>query len=100
VHAIKTPILDWRWSIFWMLVVMADAALMSSTVRYRSFKDVPMVARQKSFLVIVMALLVWLIVAYSEVVLMIIASSFVVSGVALHVLRAIRHNLGKNPAKP
>ncbi len=42
VHAIKTPIEDWRWSIVWMVVVIADAALMSSTVRYRSFKDIPM----------------------------------------------------------
>jgi len=66
VHAIKTPIEDWRWSIVWMIVVMADAGLMSSTVRYRSFKDIPMVARQKSFLVIVMALLIWGIARYSE----------------------------------
>ena len=53
VHAIKSPIEDWRWSVFWMAVVIADAALMSSTVRYRSFKDVPMLVRQKSFFVIV-----------------------------------------------
>jgi CDP-diacylglycerol--serine O-phosphatidyltransferase len=73
VHAIKSPIEDWRWSIFWMLIVIADAALMSSTVRYRSFKDLPMAARQRSIFVIFIALLVWLIVAYSEVVLMVIA---------------------------
>ena len=99
VHAIKTPIEDWRWSIFWMLVVMADAALMSSTVRYRSFKDIPMAARQRSVLVIVMALLVWLIVVYSEVVLMVIATGFVASGVTLYAIRTVRHYLVSNPAK-
>ncbi len=99
VHAIKTPIEDWRWSVFWMVVVIGDAALMSSTVRYRSFKDIPMVARQRSFLVIVMALLVWLIVAYSEVVLMIIATIFVASGLALHLVRVARHYLASHPAK-
>jgi CDP-diacylglycerol---serine O-phosphatidyltransferase len=98
VHALKTPILDWRWSIFWMFVVIADAALMSSTVRYRSFKDVPMAARQKSFLVIVMALLIWLIVTNSEIVLMIIATSFVASGLVLHLLRMGRHHTASNPA--
>jgi CDP-diacylglycerol---serine O-phosphatidyltransferase len=97
VHALKTPILDWRWSIFWMFVVIADAALMSSTVRYRSFKDVPMAARQKSFLVIVMALLIWLIVTNSEIVLMVIATSFVASGLVLHLLRMGRHHTASNP---
>jgi CDP-diacylglycerol--serine O-phosphatidyltransferase len=93
VHAIKVPIEDWRWSVFWMVVVIGDAALMSSTVRYRSFKDVPMAARQKSVLVIVMALLVWLIVSYSEVVLMLMATVFVTSGVTLHLIRMARHYL-------
>jgi len=97
VHAIKTPIEDWRWSVFWMLIVIADAALMSSTVRYRSFKDFP--ARQKSYLVIIIGLLVWLIVAYSEVVLMVIATFFVASGVTLQVVRVVRHYLVSHPAK-
>jgi CDP-diacylglycerol---serine O-phosphatidyltransferase len=99
VHAIKLPIEDWRWSVFWMLVVMADAALMSSRVRYRSFKDVPMVARQKSFLVIVMALLVWLIFSYSEIVLMLMATVFVTSGVTLHLIRMVRHYLVSHTPK-
>ena len=99
VHAIKLPIEDWRWSVFWMLVVIADAVLMSSTVRYRSFKDLPMAARQRSFFVIVIGLLVWLIVAYSEVVLMVIATSFVVSGVTLHLVRLVRHYVVSHPAK-
>ncbi len=81
-----------------MVVVIVDAALMSSTVRYRSFKDIPMAARQKSFFVIVIGLLVWLIVSYSEVVLMIIATSFVVSGVVLHLFRMLRHIPASNPA--
>jgi len=97
VHALKTPILDWRWSIFWMIVVIADAALMSSTVRYRSFKDISMLARQKSFLVIVMALLIWLIVTNSEIVLMIIATSFVASGIVLHLLRTGRRHTASHP---
>lgn len=98
VHALKTPILDWRWSILWMLVVLADAALMSSTVRYRSFKDISMLARQKSILVVVMALLIWLIVTNSEITLMIIATSFVASGLVLHILRMGRHHAPSNPA--
>jgi CDP-diacylglycerol--serine O-phosphatidyltransferase len=99
VHAIKTPIEDWRWSIFWMLVVIADAALMSSRVRYRSFKDIPMAARQRSVLVIVMGLLVWLIWVNSEIVLLVISTTFVVSGVTLYIVRTLRHHLASQPAK-
>ena len=99
VHAIKIPIEDWRWSIFWMLIVIGDAALMSSTVRYRSFKEMPMAMRRPSLLIIVIGLLVWLIVMNSEVVLMIIATTFVASGVTLHVVRLVRHRLVSNPAK-
>jgi CDP-diacylglycerol--serine O-phosphatidyltransferase len=99
VHAFRSPIEDWRWSVLWMLIVIGDAALMSSTVRFRSFKELPMAGRQKSVLVIVIGLLVWLIVAYSEIVLMLMATSFVVSGVTLHVVRTVRHRLVSHPAK-
>ena len=99
VHAIKSPIEDWRWAIFWMFVVVGDAALMSSTVRYRSFKEIPLARRQPSLIIILIGLLVWLILLYSEVVLMVIAIIFVASGLTLHVLRLVRHRLVSHPAK-
>jgi CDP-diacylglycerol---serine O-phosphatidyltransferase len=99
VHAIKSPIEDWRWSIFWMLIVVGDAALMSSTVRYRSFKEMPMARRRPSLLIVLIGLLIGLIVTNSEVVLMLIATIFVFSGLALHMVRMVRHRLAQNPAK-
>jgi CDP-diacylglycerol---serine O-phosphatidyltransferase len=99
VHAIKIPIEDWRWSILWMLVVASDAALMSSTVKFRSFKDLPMARRQPSLIIILIALLVWLIVLDSEVVLMLFATVYVAVGVALHVVRLLRHRTVAQPAK-
>jgi CDP-diacylglycerol--serine O-phosphatidyltransferase len=99
VHAIKSPIVDWRWAVFWMAVVVADAALMSSTVRYRSFKDFPMARRQPSLIIIILALLIWLIVFYSEVVLMFVATTYVAAGVALYTVRLIRQHAPSNPAK-
>ena len=100
IHAIKNPIEDWRWSIVWMMVVAAAAALMSSTVRYRSFKEIPMARRQPSLIVILIALLVWLIVFYSETVLMLIATVYVASGVVLHLLRVLRRRVATHPANP
>jgi len=99
VHAIKSPIADWRWSVFWMVVVVADAALMSSTVRYRSFKDVPMARRQPSLIIVLIGLLVWLTVLYSEILLMLIATTYVAVGVALQLVRVFRHRPVSEPAK-
>jgi CDP-diacylglycerol--serine O-phosphatidyltransferase len=99
VHALKSPIEDWRWSIFWMFIVVGDAALMSSTVRYRSFKEMPMARRRPSLLIVLIGLLVWLVVMNSEVVLMLMATIFVVSGLTLHVVRMVRHRMVSNPAK-
>jgi len=100
IHAIKNPIEDWRWSIVWMIVIAGAAALMSSTVRYRSFKEIPMAKRQPSLIVILIALLVWLIVFYSETVLLLIATVYVASGVVLHLLRVLRRRVAIHPAKP
>ena len=98
IHAIKSPIEDWRWSIVWMVVVASAAALMSSTVRYRSFKEIPMARRQPSLIIILIALLVWLIVFYSETVLMLIATTYVASGLVLQALRFLRRRVVSRPA--
>jgi len=97
IHAIKLPIEDWRWSIVWLAVLASTAALMASTVKYRSFKDVPLARRQPSLMIILIALLVWLIVFYSEVVLMLLATSYVAVGLTLHVVRVVRHRLVSHP---
>jgi CDP-diacylglycerol--serine O-phosphatidyltransferase len=98
VHAVKIPIADWRLSIGWLAVVTIAAALMASTVRYRSFKDIPLARRQPSVLIVPIAVLVSLIFYYSEVVLMLIATCYVAIGVALHAVRVLRHHWVSRPA--
>lgn len=98
VHALKIPVEDWRWSIVWMGAVAGAAGLMASTVRFRSFKDIPWARRQPSVLIVPIAVLVPLIFYFSEVTLMLIATCYVAIGVALHILRVARHHLGSHPA--
>jgi len=98
VHALNDPIEDWRWSVGWLAVMTVVAALMVSTVRYRSFKDMPWAKRQPSVMFVVMALLFGSIVFYSQPVLMTIATSYVFFGVAWHVIRFVRHRLVSHPA--
>jgi CDP-diacylglycerol---serine O-phosphatidyltransferase len=98
VHAWKTPIDDWRWSAAWLASVLLLSALMVSTVRFASFKALPWGSRQHSVTIVVVGLLVWLIVVYSEVVLLLIASSYVVAGLIIHIVRLLRHRLVSRPA--
>jgi len=93
VHAAGEPLLDWRWSLAWLGLILLVAALMVSSIRFPSFKDLPWARRQHSLWYIAAALLVGSIIKYSEVVLMLIAGGYLVTGLSLHVVRLVRHRL-------
>ena len=93
VHSLKIPIDDWRWSIPWLAMVLGLAFLMVSSVRYPSFKQIPWGKRQHSLMIVVGALLIWSIVVYSEIVLILIATAYAVSGLTIHLIRLVRHRL-------
>ena len=77
----------------WLCLMLALAALMASTIRYPSFKGLPWGKRQPSVSIVLLALLVWLIIVYSEAVLLLMASTYIASGLAIHAARVIRHRL-------
>lgn len=98
VHAFKTPLDDWRWAIGWLALVAALAALMTSTIRHYSFKDIPWTRRQPSVAIVLIAMLGAAIFYYSEIVLMLIASTYALLGITLHIVRAVRHRMISRPA--
>lgn len=93
VHRFKYPIEDWRWSVAWLVLAACLGALMTSTIRYYSFKDLPWSRKQPSVGIILMLLIFGVIWRYSEYALMIIACSYAAVGLALHVARLLRHRL-------
>jgi CDP-diacylglycerol--serine O-phosphatidyltransferase len=93
VHAFKSPIQDWRWSVAWILLTLALAALMTSTIRFYSFKDLPWTRKQPSLGIVLLALLGAAIWRWSEQVLLLIAGIYCAAGVTLHVVRFFRHRL-------
>ena len=87
------PITQKQWSIAWFVLLPILGALMASTVRYYSFKDIPWTRRQPSITIILLFLLVGVIWKYSEYALVIIAGTYAIAGVILHVVRFVRHHM-------
>jgi CDP-diacylglycerol--serine O-phosphatidyltransferase len=93
VHGFKEPLHDWRWSMAWFLMAAGLGALMTSTVRYYSFKDIPWTRKQPSLAIVLLCMTVALVWLYSEYVLILFACTYAVVGVVLHVVRVLRHRL-------
>jgi CDP-diacylglycerol--serine O-phosphatidyltransferase len=91
VHFHFNPIQDVRLSLLWLLLLVALGVLMSSRVRHYSFKDVQWARRLPSLTVVVLALLLGAIVNFSRITILILASVYVLHGIALELVRIIRH---------
>jgi CDP-diacylglycerol--serine O-phosphatidyltransferase len=98
IHAFTQPIEDVKVSLLWLGLLVAVGVLMSSTVRYYSFKDIQWTRRQPSLAIVVLALLVGAIVYFSQITLMLIASIYVLHGVVFQLVRTVRHRLASRPA--
>lgn len=93
VHMFKAPIQDVRWSIAWILLTLCLAGLMTSTIRFSSFKDLPWTRKQPSLTIVALALVVAAIWRWSEEVLFLMAAAYTVTGVIIQVVRMLRHRL-------
>ncbi len=80
VHLIKDPLQVWYFSVVWLVVLGALAFLMVSRVRYPSFKSIDLRRRRPYAIIILIGLIVYGIWAFSEQVLMILATVFALSG--------------------
>ena len=84
---------DWHWSFLWLLLPVALGGLMTSTIRFYSFKDLPWGKKQPGILILLTLLLLAVIWNFSEIALLLIASSYAITGVTLHVVRFLRHRM-------
>jgi CDP-diacylglycerol--serine O-phosphatidyltransferase len=77
-------------SLVWLALAVGLGALMTSKIRYYSFKDLPWAKKQPGILVLLVAILVAAIVKFSEWVLLIFACTYAIAGLTLHVVRFLR----------
>jgi CDP-diacylglycerol---serine O-phosphatidyltransferase len=93
VHGFKDPVHDWRYAVGWFVMAACLGALMTSTVRYYSFKDIPWTRKQPSLAIVLLCMTVALVWLYSEYVLILFSSAYAAVGVVLHVVRLLRHRM-------
>ena len=87
------PIQNGWWAISWFILAAALGGLMTSTIRYYSFKDIPWARKQTSLAIVLVCLVVGVIWRYSEYALLIFACTYALVGVILHLIRFFRHRL-------
>jgi CDP-diacylglycerol--serine O-phosphatidyltransferase len=98
IHFVVYPIQDVKVSLLWLVMVLVLGVLMSSSLRYYSFKDIQWTRRQPSLAVVLIALLIGAAVYLSRPTLLVIASVYSIHGLVLQVVRTVRHRLASRPA--
>jgi CDP-diacylglycerol---serine O-phosphatidyltransferase len=98
VHFFQYPIQDIRLSILWLILVACLGALMSSTWRHYSFKDIQWTKRRPSLAVVLLALLVGAVWFFSRQTLFAIAVAYTLHGVIYQVVRFARRRVASRPA--
>ena len=83
VHWEKTALVEWGYSLGWLVVVGLLAFLMVSRMRYYSFKTLDLRKRRSYVAIIFLGLIIWAIWLYSEPVLLAIAVTYTLSGIIL-----------------
>jgi CDP-diacylglycerol---serine O-phosphatidyltransferase len=91
VHGFKEPLRNWHWSVGWFLLAAGLGALMTSKVRYSSFKEIPWTRKQPSLSIVLLCLILAVVWRYSEYALVVLAGSYTAIGGALHLVRFVRH---------
>ena len=99
VHFFKTPTLMIGSALLWALLILLLAFLMISTVRYFSFKELDVKKAKPSLALFVTAMLIALVIFYSEEMLLGIATIYISSGLIAKLLQTVRRFLpGSAPA--
>ena len=91
VHFSPEPISCWTTGIGWMVTISFLSFLMVSTIRYPSFKHFDFKKRNRYINVVFLGLAIGLIHQYSQVALLILAVSYVASGLVVKFMNMFKN---------
>lgn len=102
VHFFKAPILLIGSALLWCFLILLVSFLMVSTVRYFSFKEFNPKKYGPRFALFATAMLIGLVIFYSEIVLLLLATIYVSSGPVMKLLQVVRRFLPSrvSPGEP
>jgi len=92
------PILTVGSALLWFVLVLTTAFLMISTIRYYSFKELHIVKRSLRMTLVSVAMLIGLIIFYSEIVLLCMAIAYAGSGPVGKLVQIVRRIV--HPGRP
>src|SRR5271154_3178105 len=92
------PISDVRWSVLWLVLLVVLGVLMSSSLRFYSFKDVQWTRRQPSLAIILLALLVGAAVKFSGPTLFALTAAYAIHGTVMQLIRFVRNRTASRTA--
>jgi CDP-diacylglycerol--serine O-phosphatidyltransferase len=96
IHFFKTPTLLIGSALLWALLILLIAFLMISTVRYSSFKELDINKAKPSLALFFTAMLISLIIFYSEEVLLMMATIYLSSGLIGKLYQTVRRFMPGN----
>jgi CDP-diacylglycerol---serine O-phosphatidyltransferase len=92
------PISDVRWSVLWLVLLVVLGVLMSSSLRFYSFKDVQWTRRRPSLAIILLALLLAGVVKFSGPTLFALTAAYSIHGPIMQLIRFVRHRTASRTA--
>jgi CDP-diacylglycerol---serine O-phosphatidyltransferase len=95
-----TPVSAWPLAVTWGALIVAVSFLMVSTWRFPSFKDIDLRKRHPFSSIILVGAVFAAIWFYSQVVLFVIALTYMLSGVLQRLIYALRHKGSTPPPYP
>jgi CDP-diacylglycerol--serine O-phosphatidyltransferase len=86
----SVPITSWQLSVAWIATLALLGFLMVSTWRYYSFKDINLRSPRSSLMVVLVGATIILVWFYSQIVLVLLALAYVMSGIVIRLLGILR----------
>jgi CDP-diacylglycerol--serine O-phosphatidyltransferase len=95
-----TPIRWWWLAVAWLALIALLAFLMVSTWRYRSFKDLNLLRPRSPISVVITGAIIYMIYTDSQTALLVIATMYTMSGIAVRIGGIIRRAVRGAQAQP
>jgi CDP-diacylglycerol---serine O-phosphatidyltransferase len=92
------PISDVRWSVLWLALLVILGVLMSSSLRFYSFKDVQWTRRRPSLAIILLGMLLGAAVKFSGPTLFAVTAAYAIHGPIMQLIRFVRHRTASRTA--